>query len=191
MKRAAHAALQGATGRGRRKRSDRATGFPPVARHDARVLVLGSMPGRASLAAGQYYAHPRNAFWPLMQDLFAQSGDLDYPRRLAMLGHQRVALWDVLRACHRKGSLDAAIDPRTATANDFESFFARHPDIRAVFFNGQAAAAHFRRHVAPGLPAGHLQRIETTTLPSTSPALTIRFEAKRRAWVVVREAAKV
>jgi hypoxanthine-DNA glycosylase len=128
-------------------------GFPPVARHDARVLVLGSMPGAASLAAGRYYAHPRNAFWPIAGALFGFGADAPYDERLAGLTAAGVALWDVLAACERPGSLDAAIDRATARTNDFVAFFAAHPRLSAVACNGGAAHELFRRRVLPRLAA--------------------------------------
>ncbi|MBI5450904.1 MAG: DNA-deoxyinosine glycosylase [Gammaproteobacteria bacterium] len=145
------------------------TGFPPLAAADARVLILGSMPGSRSLCAQQYYAHPRNTFWDIMEQLFGISRALDYPDRVAALVSRRIALWDVLRHCARRGSLDSAIDPASVIHNDFGDFFQYHAGIRAIFFNGQRAAALYRQHVMPELaiPARDLPRLQ---LPSTSPA---------------------
>ncbi len=163
--------------------SDQARCFPPIASPDARVLILGSMPGRASLAAGQYYAHPRNAFWPIMGALLGLDPALPYPERAARLAAAGVALWDVLHACTRPGSLDAAIDRDSAEHNDLAAFFAAQPGIRHVFFNGAAAAALFRRHGQ--LPAG----TTGTRLPSTSPAHAGRsFADKLAAWQAVADA---
>lgn len=161
--------------------------FAPVCRADARVLVLGSMPGAASLAAAQYYAHPRNAFWPIMGALFGAGPALPYAERLACLTAAGVALWDVIARCRRPGSLDSAIAADSVVANDFAALFVACPHIRHVFFNGAAAEAAFRRHVRlpPGLPALRLVR-----LPSTSPAHAARsFDAKLAAWQLVRAAA--
>jgi len=157
--------------------------FPPVAARDAEVLILGSMPGEASLAAGRYYAHPRNAFWPVMAALLRFDAAAPYAVRVRALRSARVALWDVLRACRRRGSLDADIAREDLEANDFAAFFRRHPRIRRVFFNGAKAEQCFRRHVEsePGVP---WQR-----LPSTSPAhAALSFEAKLQAWRAVEEA---
>ena len=162
-------------------------GFGPVSRPDARVLVLGSMPGRASLAAHQYYAFPRNAFWPLMGEFFGAGPSLPYAERLGRLLDAGVALWDVLASCRRPGSLDAAIVAESARPNDFGAFFAVHARLRAVFFNGQAAARWFERAVAPGL--AHAP--PTRTLPSTSPAnASWSYERKREAWRAVAAAAR-
>jgi len=156
-------------------------GLPPVAAADARLLILGSMPGQASLAAGRYYAHPRNAFWRIMGELFGFAADLPYEARLQCLRANGVALWDVIAACERRGSLDADIAPASVRVNDFPAFFAAHPGIRRIAFNGAAAEAAFRRHVAP--PPG----ISCQRLPSTSPAHAARgYEAKLAAWSALR-----
>ncbi len=164
-------------------------GLPPVAAVDARVLVLGSMPGSASLTAARYYAHPRNAFWPIVGDLFGFDPALDYPARLAALQGAGVALWDVIGCCQRRGSLDAAIVADSIVANDFSAFFAVHREIRAIFFNGQAAATAFRRHV---VAAGQsLPAVNSQVLPSTSPAhAALSLADKRRAWSLLVAAAR-
>jgi hypoxanthine-DNA glycosylase len=160
-------------------------GFAPVARPDARVLILGSMPGVASLEAGQYYAFPRNAFWKIMGDLFGAGPQLDYPSRLQILGDNRVALWDVIQACVRPGSLDSAIQDEGMQTNDFSGFFKRHPHIRVICFNGQKAAGLFRKRVAPQLQAAYGYHV----LPSTSPANAgSSYAAKLEAWSVVKYA---
>ena len=151
--------------------------FPPLARADARLVILGSMPGEASLAAGQYYAHPRNAFWPIMGHLFGFDPQADYAERVAALLEARVAVWDVLHSCRRSGSLDSRI--RDDAVNDFATFFADHPAISRLFFNGQKAEVSYRRHVLPHLP----RHLDCQRLPSTSPAhATLSFEAKLAAW---------
>jgi hypoxanthine-DNA glycosylase len=163
---------------------DRVSGFPPLAAPGARVLVLGTMPGVASLRAGQYYAHPRNAFWPIVQALFDIDTGAGYAERCARLGARGVAVWDVLRACARPGSLDTAIVPGSAVANDFAGFFATQPALRAICFNGAAAEALFARHVvrAGHAPAG----VARVRLPSTSPANARRRLAdKIAAWRLV------
>jgi len=162
----------------------RIEGFPPLARPDARVLVLGSMPSRESLARRQYYAHPRNAFWPIMTRLFGlQSGD--YADRAAELMAHGVAVWDVLRTCRRPGSLDSAIDEASIETNDFAAFFAAHANIRRVFFNGAKAESVYRRRVVPTLD-GAAAAISLIRLPSTSPAhASLDLEAKTKAWRVL------
>jgi TDG/mug DNA glycosylase family protein len=162
--------------------------FAPIADVSARVLVLGSMPGIESLRAKQYYAHPRNAFWRVMGDLVGASPDMPYIARTRQLKKSGIALWDVLAACTRVGSLDAAIDERSIIANDLVSFLAQHPRIRHVFFNGATAERCFRVHVQPALEAGALKLLR---LPSTSPAHAARsYYDKLQAWRAVLEPLK-
>lgn len=154
--------------------------FAPVADAQARVLILGSMPGVESLRAAQYYAHPRNAFWRIMGDLVGASPDLPYAARTRKLRLAGIALWDVLAACVREGSLDAAIDEQSIIANDLVSFLVRHHRITHVYFNGATAERCFRLHVQPALEAGMLK---LQRLPSTSPAHAARsYVEKLRAW---------
>jgi hypoxanthine-DNA glycosylase len=117
--------------------------FPPIVSHRSKVVILGSMPGARSLQAGEYYAHPRNAFWPIMGALFGADRALPYAERLRRLDSAGVALWDSLQACIRPGSLDSSI--RDDVGNDFGAFFAAYPNITHVFFNGQKAETVFRR----------------------------------------------
>ena len=157
--------------------------FPPLVAPGAHTLILGSMPGVASLAAGEYYAHPRNLFWPLMGELCGVAATAPYAARVAAFTAAGYALWDVLAACARSGSLDSAIVRESIEGNDFAAFFAAHPAIDRVFCNGSAAHTLFRRHVAalPGVPASVVR------LPSTSPANAGQTFAERRAaWQAVR-----
>ena len=141
------------------------------------------MPGQASLDAGQYYAHPRNAFWRLMGDLFGAAPELPYPERLTVLQSKGIAVWDVLAACERDGSLDADIVGDSVRVNDFSAFFAVHRDIREVFFNGAAAEWLFRRQVLSSLPGPALRLVR---LPSTSPAhASLSYAAKLAAWSAI------
>ncbi len=158
-------------------------GFPPVAAADARILILGSMPGRASLDAVRYYAHPRNVFWRIMGDLLGAGPALPYEQRLHKLTAAGIALWDVIAACERYGSLDADIVAGSVQANDFVAFFATHPGIERIYFNGTAAEAAFLRHVLPTLGECRPQRHR---LPSTSPAHAARgYAEKLSAWSVL------
>lgn len=159
-----------------------ARGFPPVSSPDARVLVLGSLPGEKSIEMQQYYAQASNAFWPIMSELCGAAPWLAYPRRLERLRAAGIALWDVLAAGERRGSLDSAIVPSSMIVNDFAAFFAAHPAIRFVAFNGSKAAELFRRRVLPKLP-GEYASLEMTRLPSTSPAnASYSFERKLESW---------
>ncbi|HSN52645.1 MAG TPA: DNA-deoxyinosine glycosylase [Woeseiaceae bacterium] len=154
------------------------TGFPPIARADARVLVLGSLPSAASLRARQYYAHPQNAFWKIMQVIAGASGD--YACRCRALEERGIAAWDVLHSSVRPGSLDADIDMACAVPNDFAGFLAHHGQLRLVCFNGRKAEQMFRRFVQPGLSLPHLG---FALLPSTSPAhASLSFAAKLDTW---------
>jgi hypoxanthine-DNA glycosylase len=161
------------------------TAFPPVVGRQPRVLILGSMPSEASLAVGQYYGLERNAFWPIMGELFGAGRALPYGERLAVLKRHGVALWDVLRACERQGSLDSNIDLRTAEVNAFASFFRRYRTIKRVYFNGAKAADIYRRRVLPEVQLA-APYLTYERLPSTSPAMAaLSFEQKLAAWSVL------
>ncbi|NJD25196.1 MAG: DNA-deoxyinosine glycosylase [Betaproteobacteria bacterium] len=162
-----------------------ATGFPPIAAASARVLILGSMPGRASLTAGQYYAHPRNAFWPIMGALLGFDPAIAYGERCARLSGAGIALWDVIQTCRRRGSLDAGIEAGSLIGNDIPAFLAAHPGIRTIFFNGAAAATTFRRQHAAEFP----RELALIRLPSSSPAYAgLAFPAKLDAWCAISKA---
>lgn len=155
-------------------------GFPPISSPSARVLILGSLPGRVSLERGEYYANPQNAFWKIIA---ARAPELpaDYAGRVRALTRARVALWDVLAAATRSGSLDADIS-EDAIPNNFRAFFHAHPEIRLIGFNGGTAARLYRRHVIQTLTDGQ-RAIATTTLPSTSPAHAgVSFAQKAARW---------
>lgn len=154
--------------------------FEPLGDERATTLILGSMPGVVSLKVQQYYAHPQNAFWKIMGELFGAGPNLPYPERVQRLCDSRVAVWDVLELCTRDGSLDSAIVESSIVANDFEGFFRTHPGIDRVFFNGAKAEASYQRYVPPA------EGVTYTRLPSTSPAnASMRFEDKLAAWRVV------
>jgi hypoxanthine-DNA glycosylase len=159
--------------------------FPPIADTGARLLILGSMPGKASLEANQYYAHPRNLFWPILGELLGAGPALDYAQRARILTASGIALWDVLKSCRRASSLDADIDKSTMIANDFTAFFAAHPYIDRVFFNGATAEQTFRRHVLPTL---NNKTILLQRLPSTSPAhAALSYQQKLQSWRIILE----
>jgi hypoxanthine-DNA glycosylase len=164
-------------------------GFAPIAGRTARVLVLGSLPGTVSLQMKQYYAQPHNAFWRLMGRMLDFEADLPYGARVAALKRNRIALWDVCACAYRRGALDSAIVTASVRANEFADFFADHPRIGAVFFNGAKAAALYRRLVLPTL---RLTRpLEYLLLPSTSPAhASLRFDEKLKSWSRVRRVAR-
>jgi hypoxanthine-DNA glycosylase len=164
-------------------------GFKPVASAGSRVLILGTLPGPVSLEKRQYYAQSRNAFWPIMGELFGAGPELAYRERLQQLKSRSVALWDVCQSAYREGALDASIDPESIVPNDLAGFLRTHTTIRLICFNGQTAARLYRQLVLPGLPEA-LRDIRCATLPSTSPAYAaMRFEQKLVLWRVVRRAA--
>jgi hypoxanthine-DNA glycosylase len=152
-------------------------GLPPVIARNTRLVLLGSFPGAASLAAGQYYAHPRNQFWPLLSTLLAEDlASLPYAQRLQRLRAHGLGLWDVIAECRREGSLDSAI--RDARYNDLASLRRRSPQLVAVAHNGGESARAMRITTALGLAAYRL--------PSSSPAnASWSFERKLAAWRAV------
>lgn len=163
-------------------------GLPPQIAPGCRVLVLGSMPGDASLNAGQYYAHPRNRFWPLMGRLCGVDAGQPYESRLQALHAAGIGLWDVIAECRRRGSLDAAIVRDTEIPNPIAERLSEWPDLRVVAFNGGKAAEAFRHHVQPGLDAALNRRIALLPLPSTSPAnAAFGLERLVQAWAPVRD----
>jgi len=159
----------------------RKAGFDPVVDANTRLLILGSLPGDASLKAGQYYGHPRNAFWRLVggvvgHDLVA----LPYPERLEALRGAGVGLWDVIVRAERRGSLDA--DIRNAEAADLRRLIVGLPNLRAVAFNGGTASRIGRRSLAS------VEGLTLIDLPSSSPAHAARsFADKAQAWSVLKD----
>lgn len=173
--------------------------FPPIEGGRAGVLILGSMPGLASLDAERYYAHPRNAFWTILTSLFERldgvapdprctelqlPDDLPpYPARIGSLKKHGIALWDVLANCERDGSLDASIRRASERSNDIAAFCRRHPELCLIAFNGKAAEKLFQRHVATAVHTV-LPALRFATLPSTSPAhASMRFVEKQERWL--------
>lgn len=138
------------------------------------------MPGVASLNAHQYYAHPRNAFWPIINNVYGAEAN-EYDSRVDVLNKNRVALWDVLKACHRPGSLDSNIKPDSVVCNNFNQFFRQYQKIERVLFNGKAAEKIFRKSVLPELDDA--KRFSFHALPSTSPAMaSLSLAEKTRLW---------
>ena len=150
--------------------------FAPVYDSRARVLILGSMPSVKSLAEGYYYAHPRNAFWPVIYGLYDQIPPEDYRERYQFLKDHGLALWDVAASCTREGSADDQI--RDVVPNAVGELMAQCPHLEAVALNGGKAQQLFRRMIYPGLPAS----VQVIALPSTSPAYTLPVAAKLARW---------
>ena len=159
----------------------RLQGLAPVWSPQARLLVLGSFPGVMSLQAGQYYAHPRNQFWPVLSALWGEDlVAMPYAQRLDTLRRRGLAVWDVYAACRREGSLDSAI--QAAEHNDLAGLVERLPDLRAIAHNGGESARSMRITGALGLPVFRL--------PSTSPAnASWSFVRKQAAWRAAFDAA--
>lgn len=154
---------------------DRRLGFAPVVDTETRLLILGSLPGDASLKAAQYYAHPRNAFWPLMGGVLGEELlALRYEQRLDRLKARGVGLWDVIASAERSGSLDAAI--RSPEAADLRGLIGGLPRLRAVAFNGKLAAKLGRRII------GDVAGVRLIDLPSSSPAHAIPLPSKANVW---------
>lgn len=157
--------------------------FLPVEDAYATRLILGSMPGRESLRAGQYYAHPRNAFWFIMGELTGSSPAMPYELRIQRLKSAGIALWDVLSSCRRPGSLDADIENASIQPNDFTSFFLAHPHITQVFFNGAMSEKCYYKYVLPALTDRPLRYLR---LPSSSPAhASLSAEQKLNIWKTI------
>lgn len=154
---------------------DRIFGFEPVFRSDARLLILGSMPSVESLNQSFYYAHPRNAFWPMMAEILGEDLPQSINDKKNMLIRHRIALWDTVHSCLREGSLDSAI--RSAQANDFAYLYENCPQIRHVLFNGAAAQQLYQK-----LVDREDARFVFRRMPSTSPAYTLKYESKLSAW---------
>lgn len=155
-------------------------GLPPIARSDARLFILGSLPGDASLAAQRYYAHPTNQFWRLLGQVIGEDlQPLSYERRLERLAQHRIGLWDVIASASRRGSLDQAI--RDAEHNRIDHLLHDFPDLRAIAFNGSTACSVGRKLI--GDPPG----VTLIDLPSSSAANTHAFEEKARLWASLGE----
>ncbi|MBN1195381.1 MAG: DNA-deoxyinosine glycosylase [Methanomicrobiaceae archaeon] len=166
---------------------ERREGLAPVIGPDPRVLILGSFPSARSLAAGEYYAHPQNAFWRIMEAIGCADPDASYTRRCASITCSGIALWDVVASCRREGSGDAQItDP---VPNDIARLLDEHRGIRIIVLNGKSGAERWLKRFFPDLVSAG--RPPVVTLPSTSPAnARLTMEAKISAWRIVAEAAR-
>lgn len=154
--------------------------FPPIENPDARILILGTMPGAMSLAKQEYYAHKQNQFWKIMFSLFGQETVPElFSQKVQLLRENHIALWDVLQHCEREGSLDSNI--KNQVENDIPSLLATHPKIKTIVFNGQQSHKFFLKKF------GMIKGIQYLVMPSTSPAHTMKFENKRKAWSALLE----
>jgi TDG/mug DNA glycosylase family protein len=158
--------------------------FPPIASRTSGVLILGTMPGRVSLRERQYYAHPQNAFWRILGKILGFDPASPYATRVAAVRSADIAVWDVLKSCIRESSLDSAIEASSVLPNDFAGFFAEHPQIRRICFNGAKAEALYMKHVRHRLATN--PDVQHLRLPSTSPAnASLAVAEKLRAWQAI------
>jgi hypoxanthine-DNA glycosylase len=158
---------------------NRINSFPPVVDEHSEILILGSVPGVKSLEMQQYYAHPQNQFWKLMFHLFNEEFSTDYSARLELLKTNKVALWDVIESCERKGSLDTEI--KDEIDNDILELIDNHPNIKTIFCNGQKSYKNLLRIL------GRNFKILIIVLPSTSPLHTVKFEEKLESWKMIKD----
>ena len=157
-----------------------AESFSPAAAHDARVLILGTMPGVKSLEMQQYYAHPRNYFWSFMEELFDAGADKPYEKRLNILKENHIALWDIFHSCIRPGSLDSAI--RNEQPNDIPALLEQHRYITHIYTNGKKAYQALYKYFG-----SEIESYNVVSLPSTSPAnASIPLKKKKKAWSQIR-----
>jgi len=159
-------------------------GFPPIVGPDAKVLILGTIPGTRSIEKGEYYSHARNAFWPIIENIIGIPAALPYSERIEKLSKSGIAIWDVLFHADRVGSLDTNIT--TEVPNDLQTFFDKHRGVELVVFNGVKAAKLYNRLVLPTLTSRD-PPLRYETLPSTSPMHTVGIKEKQRHWSLIRE----
>jgi double-stranded uracil-DNA glycosylase len=164
--------------------SHRVQGLAPIATASCRTLILGSLPGAASVQAQRYYAHPQNAFWKIMRNFLRVDLNADEGTTIAAFLAQQLALWDVYAEADRIGSLDSAIHKASAATNDIAGFIESHPELDRVLLNGGLAHDAFRRVIWPALAAAQQQRLQIVALPSTSPANAgLSFADKQARWL--------
>lgn len=157
--------------------------FPPYADKNSKILILGTMPGPMALEKQEYYGFIGNHFWKIILKLFGIEGELSYPEKVRLLQNNRIALWDVFKACQREGALDSAI--RCAELNDIPGLLKKYPNIKAVFTNSKVAEKVYRREFLPRINSPF------ANLPSPSPAnASISLEGKIKAWSIILEKLK-
>lgn len=157
---------------------NRISSFDPIVSEEAKILILGSVPGAKSLEMEEYYAHPQNQFWKIIFHLFNENYTSDYVEKLQVLKRNKIALWDVIDTCERKGSLDSEI--RNEEANNIQQLLENYPSIKAIFCNGQKSFKNLQKIM------GKECVIPIFVLPSTSPLHTISFEKKLVEWEILK-----
>ncbi|SHI82456.1 G/U mismatch-specific uracil-DNA glycosylase [Cruoricaptor ignavus] len=159
---------------------NRVCSFPPIIFPDSKILILGSMPGVKSLEMQQYYAHPQNKFWKILFAIFGEEFTTDYELRKEFLAENKIAVWDTIESCTRKGSLDA--DIRNEEANKIRELLENHPQIRAIYCNGQKSFANTLKLLGKDF------RLPIFAMPSTSPAnASIPYQTKLERWKGILE----
>lgn len=153
---------------------ERIQSFPPIVDYQSRILILGSIPGVKSLEMQQYYAHPQNNFWRIIFNILDETYLLDYAERISFLKENRIALWDVIESCERKGSTDSTI--KNEEENDIIGLLTNYPNIKAIFCNGQKSYKNLSKILKDKI------NIPVFILPSTSPLHTISLEKKKEQW---------
>ena len=156
----------------------RISSFPPIISEGSKILILGSVPGVKSLEMQQYYAHPQNQFWKIIFQLFEEDFTADYQKRTEIIRKNNIALWDVIDSCEREGSLDTKI--RNEEHNDILKILRHHPNIKAVFCNGQKSFKNLKKIL------GKEAEIPALVLPSTSPLHTVSFDKKLAEWEILK-----
>ena|SRR6218665_2249482 len=158
---------------------NRINSFPPIVDGHSEILILGSVPGVKSLQMQQYYAFPQNQFWRIMFYLFDEEFSTNYDTRLGLLKNNKVALWDVIESCERKGSLDTEI--KDEIDNNIPELIQNHPNIKTIFCNGQKSYKNLVKILGKNF------KIPIVVLPSTSPLHTVKFEGKLESWKVIKD----
>ena len=153
---------------------NRISSFPPVISKDSKILILGSVPGIKSLEMQEYYAHPQNKFWRILFELFNEDYTTDYAEKIDLLKKNKIAVWDVIDSCERKGSLDNEI--KNENHHNILQLLDHFPSIKVIFCNGQKSFKTLGK-ILPDDP-----KIPVFVLPSTSPAYTIPYQHKLKDW---------
>ena len=157
---------------------NRISSFPPIVFEDSKILILGSVPGIKSLEMQEYYAHPQNKFWRILFELFQEDFTADYAEKIELLKKNKIAVWDVIDSCDRKGSLDSEI--KNEAHHDILQLLQDFPSIKVIFCNGQKSFKSLRKILPDDL------KIPILVLPSTSPAYTIPYQKKLKDWSVLK-----
>ncbi|MEG2077514.1 DNA-deoxyinosine glycosylase [Chryseobacterium sp.] len=157
---------------------NRISSFPPIIDQESKILILGSVPGVKSLEKQEYYGHPQNKFWKIIFELFEVDFTENYVEKIEILKKNKIAVWDAIDTCERKGSLDSEI--RNEEANDIKNLLQTHPNIRAIFCNGGKSYKNLKKILDKN------SEIPAYLLPSTSPLHTISFEKKLEEWKILK-----